>query len=74
MNKIGYTLKTSGRIRRFKIKKTNYYYLVAGLLAILFSVTHELNGQHAVIPILSSNGLDINTVTTFRYIWHIITA
>lgn len=56
------------------MKKVNYYYLIAGFLAIIFSITHELNGQHSAIPALYSGKLDINTVTTFKYIWHIITA
>ena len=56
------------------MKKINYYYLVAGFLALLFSITHELNGQRALIPALYAGELDINTVTTFKYIWHIITA
>ena len=34
------------------MKKINYYYLVAGFLALLFSITHELNGQRALIPAL----------------------
>lgn len=56
------------------MKKVNYYYLVAGVLAILFSVTHELNGQQTYIPALHNGNLDVNAVTTFSYIWHIITA
>lgn len=56
------------------MKKINYYYLVAGFLAILFSITHELNGQQVLIPALYAGELDINTVTIFKYIWHIITA
>lgn len=56
------------------MKKVNFYYLVAGFLAILFSITHELNGQQSSIPALYAGKLDVNAVTTFRYIWHIITA
>lgn len=56
------------------MKKVNYYYLVAGFLAILFSITHELNGQQISIPSLHAGKLDVNAVTTFKYIWHIITA
>lgn len=52
----------------------NYFYLVAGILAILFSVTHALNGQMAVIPLVDGSNLDLNTQTTFFYIWHIITS
>ena len=40
------------------MKKINYYYLVAGFL----------NGQRALIPALYAGELDINTVTTFKYI------
>ena len=42
--------------------------LVAGFLALLSSITHELNGQRALIPALYAGELDINTVTTFKYI------
>lgn len=56
------------------MKKVNYYYLVAGFLAIVFSITHELNGQQISIPALYTGKLDVNAVTMFRYIWHIITA
>ena len=56
------------------MKKINYYYLVCRLLLVIFSITHELNGQRALIPALYAGELDINTVTTFKYIWHIITA
>lgn len=55
------------------MKKVNYYYIIAGLLAILFSITHELNGQYSTIPALISGELNINSITTFKYIWHIIT-
>lgn len=51
------------------MKKINYYYLVAGFLALLFSITHELNGQRALIPALYAGELDINTVTTFKYMY-----
>lgn len=56
------------------MKGINYYYIIAGLLAILFSVTHEINGHNNAIPAQFSGALDIHTVTTFKYIWHIITA
>lgn len=52
----------------------NYYYLIAGILAIIFSITHAWNGQAIVLP-----SLDVDTITTdiktiFFYVWHIITA
>jgi hypothetical protein len=52
----------------------NYYYLAAGILAILFAYTHALNGQTVVLPVLDVNTIDVNTKTTFFYVWHIITA
>lgn len=52
----------------------NYYYLVVGTLSILFSFTHEWNGQTAVFPIINVSNIDLATKTTIFYIWHIITA
>lgn len=52
----------------------NYYYLVAGILAIGFSITHALNGQNTVLPSLNVNSITIETKTIFFYVWHIITA
>lgn len=56
------------------IKIINYYYLIAGVLAILFAVTHAWNGQSAVLPTLIENDIRIDTRIIFRYVWHIITA
>jgi hypothetical protein len=50
----------------------NYYYLVVGLLSILFSFTHAWNGQTAVLPIVDASNIDLSTKTTVFYIWHII--
>jgi hypothetical protein len=50
----------------------NYYYLIAGVLAIIFSITHAWNGQAVVLPALDAT--DTNTKTIFFYVWHIITA
>lgn len=61
MNKLKYTIK-------------NYYYLVAGILAILFSITHAWNGQSIVLPSLNVDKISADTKTTFIYVWHIITA
>lgn len=51
----------------------NYYYLVAGFLAIVFSITHALNGQNTVLPSLNVSSIDLETKTIFFYVWHIIT-
>lgn len=52
----------------------NYYYLVAGILSILFSFTHAWNGQTAVLPTVNGSNLDLATKTMIFYIWHILTA
>jgi hypothetical protein len=52
----------------------NYYYLVAGILAILFAITHGLNGQNTVLPSLDNGMITGSTKTIFFYVWHIITA
>lgn len=51
----------------------NYYYLIVGVLAVLFAFTHAWNGQSAVLPMLDVDTIDINTRTVFFYVWHIIT-
>ena len=52
----------------------NYYYLIIGILSILFSFTHALNGQTVVLPLIdASSSLDLITKTTIFYVWHIIT-
>lgn len=56
------------------IKVRNYYYLIAGVLAMLFAVTHAWNGQSAVLPMLNIGEMSVSTRTVFTYVWHIITA
>ena len=51
----------------------NIYYLIAGILAIIFSITHAWNGQTAVLPDLNSDLISVETKTTFFYVWHIVT-
>ena len=55
------------------IKVRNYYYLIAGVLAMLFAVTHAWNGQSAVLPKLNIETISVGTQTIFTYVWHIIT-
>jgi hypothetical protein len=52
----------------------NYYYLIAGILSILFSFTHAWNGQTTVLPVVNASNIDLATKTTTFYVWHIITA
>ncbi|MCD9025535.1 hypothetical protein [Cohnella silvisoli] len=56
------------------IKVKNFYYLIAGVLAMLFAVTHAWNGQSAVLPMLNIEAISVDTRTVFTYVWHIITA
>lgn len=56
------------------IKINNYYYLMAGVLAILFAVTHAWNGQYVVLPTLVVTDMLMDTQIIFKYVWHIITA
>ena len=41
----------------------NYYYLIVGILAILFSITHAWNGQTVVLPSLNVPGITADTKT-----------
>ncbi|MFC4799629.1 hypothetical protein ACFPA1_09695 [Neobacillus sp. GCM10023253] len=56
------------------IKVRNFYYLIAGVLAMLFAVTHAWNGQAAVLQTLDIRTISMDTRTVFTYVWHIITA
>lgn len=55
------------------VKVSNFYYLIAGILAILFAVTHAWNGESAVLPKLNIETISVDTQTIFTYVWHIIT-
>lgn len=52
----------------------NHYYLLAGILSLLFSVTHALNGQATVMLVIDGSSIDLATKTTVFYVWHILTA
>ena len=54
-------------------KIRNVYYLIAGMLAILFAFTHAWNGQATVLPMLEIKAIPIGAQTEFKYVWHIIT-
>ncbi|OIB02098.1 hypothetical protein AK95_03930 [Paenibacillus sp. LC231] len=56
------------------MKVRNFYFLTAGLLAILFAFTHAWNGQSTVLPVLHASAIAMDTQTIFMYVWHIITA
>ena len=50
----------------------NYYFLIVGILTILFSITHAINGQSTVLPVIETSSIDLATKTTVFYVWHII--
>ena len=50
----------------------NYYYLIVGVLSVLFAVTHTWNGLETALPVLNSTMMGVSTKTTFTYVWHVI--
>ncbi|MGE5398980.1 MAG: hypothetical protein ACM3S2_01165 [Ignavibacteriales bacterium] len=53
--------------------KFNVYFLIVGILSILFSISHALNGQATVLPLTETADFGVATKTTIFYVWHIIT-
>ena len=51
----------------------NYYYLVVGILSILFAFTHAWNGQTSFLPVINESDIGLASKTTIFYVWHIIT-
>ncbi|HLV31343.1 MAG TPA: hypothetical protein VKY57_07230 [Chitinispirillaceae bacterium] len=52
--------------------KINIYFLIVGILSILFSITHAWNGQSAILPLIEATGVESTIKTTIFYVWHII--
>lgn len=50
------------------MKIRNYYFLIAGVLAMLFAFTHAWNGQSTVLPILDMNDVPLDTNIIFSYV------
>lgn len=50
----------------------NYFYLIVGVLCLLFAVTHTLNGVTTSLQILENSVIENNTKVEFTYVWHII--
>ena len=50
----------------------NYFYLIVGLLCILFAVTHTINGVETSLATLDNAQIENNTKVAFTYVWHII--
>lgn len=51
----------------------NYYYLIAGLLSILFSLTHAWFGQTEVLNLTDASNINLAAKTAVFYTWHIAT-
>ncbi|MCE5345089.1 MAG: hypothetical protein LLG13_02210 [Bacteroidales bacterium] len=50
----------------------NYFYLIVGVLCLLFAVTHTLNGVTTSLQILENSLIENNIKVAFTYVWHII--
>jgi hypothetical protein len=50
----------------------NHFYLIVGLLCVLFAITHTMNGVATTLPTLNNVEIDTNTKVAFIYVWHII--
>jgi hypothetical protein len=50
----------------------NYFYLIVGILCLLFAVTHTWNGLEKILPVLDDSEIDVGTKTIFTYVWHVI--
>ena len=50
----------------------NYFYLIVGVLCLLFAVTHTLNGISTSLQVLNNSVIENNTKVAFTYVWHII--
>lgn len=50
----------------------NYFYLIVGILCVLFAITHTLNGITTALPLIDNTNLESSTKVVFTYIWHII--
>lgn len=54
--------------------RVNVYYLIVGILSILFSFTHGWNGQTGILHSIDTASFDTISKTTIFCVWHIITA
>jgi hypothetical protein len=50
----------------------NLFYLIVGILSILFAFTHALNGHNTILNLIYLSKLDLTAKTTIFYVWHII--
>ena len=50
----------------------NVYYVIVGILLILFCFTHGWNGYKSILPLIDATSLKTTIKTTIFYVWHII--
>lgn len=65
-------MKLGGILKKDTEMIRNYFYLIVGLLCILFAVTHTLYGVETSLSSLDNAQIDNNTKVIFTYVWHII--
>lgn len=61
------------KLKRMEQMIVNIYYLIVGMLSILFSFTHAINGHQTILKLIDSSNMDITSKLTIFYVWHIIT-
>jgi hypothetical protein len=52
----------------------NYFYLVVGILCVLFAGSQTWNGLQTMLPALHGSTIDSSIMTVFIYQWYIIIA
>lgn len=50
----------------------NYFYLIVGVLCILFALTHTVSGVTTTLKALDNSVIADDTKVAFTYVWHII--
>ena len=54
------------------MKNCNVFFLIVGILCILFAFTHTWGGLKTSLSILNNSEIDSSTKIVFTYVWHII--
>ena len=57
-----------------QVKVKNYFYLVVGVLCVLFAGSQTWNGLQTILPALHGSTIDSSVMTVFTYQWYIIIA
>jgi len=57
-----------------QVKVKNYFYLVVGILSVLFAGSQTWNGLQTMLPALRGSNIDSSVMTILAYQWFIIIA